>query len=374
MEDHEVSMPSLSARIGRERMNRLVDAYAAKGDTEPLMDDMTADLADHLAALRDAGLIVPHDALPNRRMNLQHSWNVMCGTAEHRYSSQEGETLAVARRLSHALISVPLHMLAFDVESGKVDAASRDTRMRAIMTEMDTGDLPWWKLGAYEQDFVSGEELDFEMRGWALVFGRRGGRGEGITPAEDLPAVTMHEIDIDLPTGELLIADWFRSDGFTDLVDEGNPWRGGSQNENERDAERYARDHGFVSVSSARRSLTILRNGDTVTAGHHDEDGEYPLPQGFSRVRDLLIDLRKVSLADKATLISILSRIHPQDRAQEMADEIARDRDTVRIRVEPGRYRISSSGRGYIEDLLTDDSPIRAAGYEPVMMMTRIAA
>jgi hypothetical protein len=365
-------VPSLSSRIGRELLDRLVDVVLDGSAGKVIRDRIAGHLADHLAQLRELGVVRPFDALPNRRMNLVRSWNVMCGVAQDTYSTQARETLEIARTFDMALVVRLAHDIAWKAKDGSMDPERREAAMLDMMARMDAGDARWWYLSGTAADFVSGEEFSYEMRGWNLVVGRMQDRRDALAPAEDLEPTTLHEVEIDLPTGSLLVADWFRADGFTDMVDEGQPWRGGSQAENERDAERYVRDHGFASVASIRRSLAVLTDGTSITVGHHDEDGEHPLPTGYRRVDDMLIDLRKVSLADRASLVTTLSRVHEAGRAAALVDELADDGDVVSLEVAPGRYRVVSSGRGYIEDLLEDGHPLKVPGYEPVMILERV--
>lgn len=362
-------MQRLSQRIGRERLEAIVEAYATKSDeAETLYKATTDDVTAHLLELLEHGVLKPFDALPNRRMNLSHSWNVMCGTEVHPYSTRERETREIARRFGWHLVGTPLRLLAFDVERGITPEKREDGILKA-MQEMDSGTVRWWMTGGQEEDHVSGEHLAYELQGWNLVFGHRPERGDDFKPAEDISPTKLHHFEIDLPTGEILIRDWFQDDGFTNLVDEGDPWRGGSQMENEADAERYARDHGFISVSTARRSLTVFRKGNRVTIGRHDEDGDHPCPDGYKRVKDFMVDLRKVTIADRASLSEILAKANPQEDAPGAVDRFARNYGTVTLSLPAGRYRVVSSGRGYIEDLLPEDDPLRIPGYEPVLIL-----
>lgn len=217
------------------------------------------------------------------------------------------------------------------------------------------------------------------ISGWNLVVGRRIrdwrnlSRDSVLEPVEDLEPKRLHEVGIDAPTGRLLVAEWFHVPGFTELVDEGDPWRGGSDAENESDAERYVRDHGFASVSTIRRSLTVFRKGDSIGIGHHDEDGEHPKPKGCRRIADFMVDLRKVSIVDRGVLLDIVRRIHPEGDAEAMIAEMERRRGVVALDVKPGRYRVVSSGRGHIDDLLPEGHRFASEGFQAVVTLERAA-
>lgn len=366
-------MTTLSERIGTDLPDAYVDAVVLRrregGDDavgEAAMEVMTTHLADHLEALVGDGRIVAHTALPNRRMNLLTSWNVMCGAAPPTWRSRRDETMEVASRLQRAMLDTPLMLLAFDVAEGRIDEAGRAKAMKRFRDRLDQGTLSMAEMSMREHDFVGGESFDVEMRSWALAFGRRID-WRRMEPAEDVAPTRLHVLEMDAPSGELLVRDWFQDDGFTKLVDEGNPWRGGSRDEDERDAERYASDHGFISVRSAERSLTVFQKGDRVTIGRHDEDDGPAGPAGFRDCGSLTIELRRVSVIDRAVLEATLTRLHGADEAHAITGRLAKDPRTVRLRMKPGRYRFRSSGEGAIAHLLQPGDPSLAGGYEAVV-------
>jgi len=359
-------IPSLSERIGGDRLQNLIDRYATS-DKVGRDDAIENILATHLADLVSRGVARPLEALANRRVHLASIWDHMCGRNVPSYTTQEQERVQIARRLCSPLITGPLYMLGQDVTRG-ISAQDRRSKLQTIVANMDRGSVGYWWFGD-ERDHVSGEKFQFELRDWNLVFGRRPARGQQLEEVEDLPPAGLHAVEIDVPTGDLLVADWFRVEGFTELVDEGDPWRGGSQAENERDAERYAREYGFISVASALRSLSILTNGNQIAIGHHDEDGPHPLPAGYQSFAHHTIDLRKVSVVDRSLLTVILTRIHAPKRAAKLCEEFAAGADTRRLTIAPGRYRVTSSGRGVFTELLPDGHPLKTTGFDTVLLI-----
>jgi hypothetical protein len=371
-------LPSLSSRLGRALIDRFIDETARGskgGDTEKLLEK---GIADHLEELIGLGVVRRHDSIPNRRVNIVAAWNGMSRNDGEGWLSPETQRRHVAERIFSMLVWRDLHSIAWKVGRGEIDAAAREKATVDLEACMDSGtsDLLW---AGEDKDFVSGEDISFVLSDWNLVVGRRirdwrnRPAGSVLEPIEDLEPVRLHQVEIDVPSGRLLIAEWFHVDGFTDLVDEGDPWRGGSHAENESDAERYVSTHGFVSVSTARRCLTVFRKGDTLGIGHHDEDGDHPKPKGCRRVASFMVDLRKVTMSDRSVLVDVLRKVHPDDDVEAMVANIERDRDMVSLKVAPGRYRISSSGRGHIEDLLHATSPFAAEGFQAVTVIERIA-
>lgn len=370
--------PSLSARLGRPLLDRMVQEIAADDRTGEARKLVEEGVAEHLQELIALGIVKAHDSLPNRRINIVSEWNAMCGTGEGLWLGQDSQRRRVASRILMMLAWHDLHSIGWDIRHGKNDPEAREQAMRKVEEKMDggTSDLIW---AGEEKDFVSGEELSFMISGWNLVVGRRirdwrtRQRDSVVEPIEDLEPTRLHEIEIEAPTGRLLVAEWFHVPGFTELVDEGNPHRGGSDAENEADAERYVKDHGFVSVSTIRRCLTLFRKGDAIGIGHHDEDGDHPKPKGCRRVADFMIDLRKVSIVDRDVLLGIVRRIHPQADAEAMVAEMERKRGVVALDVKPGRYRVVSSGRGHIDDLLPEGHRFASEGFQAVVTLERAA-
>lgn len=362
-------VPKLSARLGRPLIDRLIDEAACGSRTSTVEEHVIAQVSEHLGDLIALGIVKPHDSLPNRRINTVASWNAMCGGADAGWCDPTTERNRIADTVARMVFLRDVAHLGHSIANERIDAAGREERTRSIEAMMDEGTsaLLW---SGEDHDFASGERVSIAFVGWNLLVARRTRDCRtALQPIEDHRPAAIHDLEIDVPSGEILVADWFHAPGFTDLVDEGNPWRGGSDEENQSDAERYRDNHGFVSVSTCTRSLTLFGRGDTIGIGHHDEDGEHPKPKGCRRIATLLVDLRKISIVDREVLVEILGKIHPIDRARVMVDEIADRRRTVRLKVRPGRYRVRSNGRGRIDDLLPADHRFATPGFEAVVVI-----
>ena len=358
----------LSERIDENIIQDLINGGELNKD---LLDGLTSIYAEHLIALADAGVIRPYNGAQNRRMNLLYSWNQMADT-----KGEEGRRLIEARHVANRLFPGFFHLrLSLLIDNLKRSGSTDSGEMhKAIASELDAGNIRWWTLSSQEYDFISGQDFAYELRDWNIQIGIRPeirGRKD-LVPVDDLPPPALQILEIMIPSGDLLIADWFRAEGFTDLVDEGQPWRGGSVLEDEADAERYVRDYGFISARSERRSLIIITDGKGISVGAYDEDGNHPLPIGWHQVGNILIDLRKISAVDREVLSAILHRIHSEERSREFSEQVATNSDTVRLKVTPGRYQAISSGRGYLEDLLPQDHSLKIPGFEPVLILEKI--
>ncbi|MFZ3481846.1 hypothetical protein [Sphingomonas sp. 3-13AW] len=363
--------PSLSARIGRGRLGALLRSRA-KGTREAVVEaEILELLTDHLQSLRVARLIQPYEGLANRRLKLVDSWNLMWST-----DAQQGLRGAreVASQFGHHLIFIHLIRLASGLRRAPVDDSKFDEALDEVMAKINRGDARWWHIGSREADLVSGEEFDYEIRSWNLVIGRRTDRSNDLQPVEDLPPAELHSFEICLPTGRCILAPSLVTEAlapdFAALVDVRTSWRVGLQMENEREAERYARDYGFVSVASAYDRLTVLADATSIIVCRYFQDGEYQLPEGFRVLRDLLvIDSPKVWFADRSTLITLFTSIRRVSQARQIVEEVERDRRTLLVDLPEGRYRVLSSGRGTIKGALEEGHPLKIPGFDPVMII-----
>lgn len=357
--------PSLWNRIGMETIEAYLASEGAGRKRSDLDSAITDALAAHLIGLREMGLVRAYDAIPNRRVNEVHDWNVMCGLEESRYSTPDEAARSVAQRLMHALITVHLMMASFDLRDGK----DRGEVLAKLQAQVDSGTTRRWLSDMEAHDHVSGETLSLVVRDWNMLLVERSRDAEQ-KPIADIQPTKLETVDLELPTGDVLISDWFRAEGFTDHVDEGDPWRGGSERESEADTRRYVADHGFASVRTCRTSVSVVTDGRIHGVMRWDED-MLDLPDGLRHVGDMSFSLRQISVIDRESLRGVLSRIHPSARTDELVQEefSPEPRDAVRIQTTPGRHRVSYSGRGYIHDLLPEGHPFRIEGFEVVMTL-----
>lgn len=367
----------LSIRLGLPLIEEAIQAHIDGNDDDPAVSKrITEAFAEHLVALRDAGLIMPHTATPNRRMNDIVHWNGMFGEADGTWPDPEWAVRAVAKRLSSVMVHVPLIMASFAISNGRdrlesiadavlgIDSGST----RSIMTEMEA------------QDHVSGETLTLRIRDWNPVLFLRPHRTvedvmSGIraveVPAPDLEPTALRSVVIDMPSGRGVITDWIRVDGFTDHVDDGDIYRGAAERENEAEAVRYATEHGFVSARTASTSVEVVTDGRIHAVVHYDEDAT-KLPAGFNVLGRLSFDLRQISVIDEEALRTILKRLDDDADAVERRVVEGMSDDVVAIRTATGPHRVLYNGRGFIEDLLPDAHPLKIDGIMVVMIVEPI--
>lgn len=364
----------LSLRLGLPLIESAIQAHIDGNDDDPTIAERIGKaFAEHLLALRDAGLIVPHAATPNRRMNDIVHWNGMFGQADGNWPDPDWAVRQTADRLSNSMVSVHLIMASFAIKDGR----DRLECIADAVSAIDSGNTSSILTHMECQDHVSGETLSLRMRNWCPELylrpeitmediRNRVRRPDVLAP--DLEPDALRSVVVDMPSGKGVITDWIRVDGFTDHVDEGDIYRGASERENEAEAVRYASEHGFTSVRTASTSIDVVTDGRIHAVIRYDEDMT-TIPQGFRRLGHLSFDLRQVSVIDEEALRTILTRLDDDVDAVEARVKEGMTEETIRIRTLKGPHRVLHSGRGFIEDLLPEGHPLAKEGIMVVMIL-----
>lgn len=171
---------------------------------------------------------------------------------------------------------------------------------------------------------------------------------EDITPPHTLTA------QIPVPSGRLLIADWFRIPAFNELTRplDDNETHDAFQSVHGRAqvSRRYAEQLGVVHVFC--KSPSIVQSMGAITAGTlmRDEDFEAIEPKGL--VGKIDADLRWTTIADPQHLVLLLSKTLGHEEAQRQVDDYVRQTpDIIQVQVAPGTHHAYFSGS---EDVFRD--------------------
>lgn len=199
---------------------------------------------------------------------------------------------------------------------------------------------------------------------------------EEIPPLE-LPK-PVRQVEITLPSGILMMADWFRIPGFTEGVgddDYSKPSINSDLGIDERTRDHYER-LGLMRIHTGNCVPQLVQDGDAIRVGHFDEDSDLfwnddgapsgvKMPEMAGRV---CCDLWDVTFSDREILIDILmagaSKIEANDgigdrerevtgyptsreEAGEMLDAYVKEHDLPRLEYEPGQVLQVSMATGH---------------------------
>lgn len=316
------------------------DAFSAWCQAgKPHDEVLDSAIAAFLRALRDAGRLEPVPAMYKRSHHLAHAWNAFVARTE---DARQVERICF--KVSYALMNVLKVRKADDVCA----------TYRNIVEQADAGDFEWFRVDAVEECQTTGERLLMEWRNWAPCLGSRPERAEGylyrpLIPAAAIepPTVVRHEIDA--PSGELLIADWFRIPCFTEAVldpaEKACEYSISTAAGCQRQAQWYSRNFGFASISVGNSSpdLLVREGADADRSGHillaHFEE-DYRVkndPAGGRMAGSVCTDLWWVTVIDRQVLTSILARTLTQAEAEIAVQVLIDDGNIRRVRVRPGK-------------------------------------
>lgn len=371
-------MPLLSARIGNERIERVIDTQLeALGESHEIDKELAEILAEHLLDLHQCGIIRAHTALPNRYINEISSWNIMCGIETSPIEPREVAAEFIADRMLPSLVYIHLMLAASFIKSG----TPRDQTIELAKQQIDSGTSRLHMAQIEVHDHVSGEDLALHFENWMPVIydksavsleDARAGRLHRGSLAQDLEPSAMRSLEIKLESGDFIITDWVRAAGFTDLVDDGDPYRGASERQSEQESFRYARNYGFTSVRTARTSIEVVSDASILAVVARDEDIASRVA-GFESLGTLSFDLRQVTIADRKALESIFTRVHRDPAVVAASLEEAMTDETIRLPTMPGIYRVNFSGTGSIDQFLPSRHPLRQDGLTVIIMLEHVS-
>ncbi|WP_375263991.1 hypothetical protein [Palleronia sp.] len=200
---------------------------------------------------------------------------------------------------------------------------------------------------------ITGERLQLEMRDWQPVLQRLDMKTGQFVEAEAISAgKPLRHMEMNLPTGELLLADWFRIPGFSESVEAlaGDP---GRDIEPDQGADEHTRNHferaGLVHISVGNSCPTIYRDGEILRLGRIDEEALYneageQIAEEPEQAGMICTDLWWATMADKQTIADILMRSdqHADRAAAEAAIDayVEENWGVIRIQMEPGPLHV----------------------------------
>lgn len=200
---------------------------------------------------------------------------------------------------------------------------------------------------------VTGDAIFLRMKGWKPVL--CGYKNREFTPlAEEAQQPSVRHVEIKVPSGELLIADWLRVDGFSAVVDANKRERKSFNTNAGRQATaiEYAEQFGFLSVSVGNSSPHIFQqDGQIMIAEPEIEPGPNdPAPAGEDRGY-VCTDFWGATVIDREVLTEIVAQTHGRTEAEAKVAALLADKSNhiVTVYVDAGKplHAYFESERGF---------------------------
>lgn len=160
-------------------------------------------------------------------------------------------------------------------------------------------------------------------------------------PIKDCIEDKLFEVNVEFKTGELLMADWFRIQEFTEKVEYDPDYTKISINSDlgQVKSTEHAASLGFVTIHVGNSSPRIFQQGENFIFGHEDE--EKPQKQ-YEEKGYVCTDLWNVTVIDKSRLIEIVSEKLGLEKATQTVEKYLKEnKSNINfINVQPGKYNI----------------------------------
>lgn len=220
---------------------------------------------------------------------------------------------------------------------------------REYIRIIDDGNFAWFHLNLGTKCCRTGDYVYIQYDGWVPNWVTHGSIDHQPVILPMLPPDTYHSsIEIDIPSGELLCADWFRIDGFDELIEDDGHDISIPYGQKLR-TEYYARKNLAV-VQTGNCSMhvysesedstdTLIFNMGNGSTWNQETDEEENSLAAFNH-GSICCDLWAVSIIDRQVLHAVLEPCHGE-KTDEMIDEYMDEWGTFSLDIRPGRYRIT---------------------------------
>lgn len=236
--------------------------------------------------------------------------------------------------------------------------ADIDETYSSLIEKINSGNFKYYEL---YHDICSCERCSQKMilsiENWKLKFSIFEKKLDGscdyshFTKPEDCLPNMNYQLDVNFPSGELLITDWIRIPDFTNHVEVPPDKRYTDFSLNhllgrKNTTQHYAENFNFIFVSLSNiKADAYLDNGNLVIGceNYNEESGDFDEIKDLELVSSICTDLWGATIIDKQQLIQILiDATGDAEKANIMVqDYIDEYLDGKTVKVEPGNYSLS---------------------------------
>lgn len=307
----------------------------------------------HLVDLRDAGSLAVIDGTENRDIRFADAWNAFLAGTEILWQNLLWNGLGDFV-LVHAIKG------NIDGESEGADPVRTMADAYALVCRlMDAGDLvgttfhPAVKPKPHFDDLRCGKTGDrcrLVVEGWQPRLERFDRTAQGYwVPLEAVAAPVVQTIEIDLPTGVLLMSDYLRMPGVHAELERRIDDAIGDDRYSDTYSVNSERGHiattrliaevaHVLEVSTTNTMVAVHQSEDRlVVIDDHDATSMKPTIAGMIRTGDVCCDRWTVLLADRQDVVALMGTDEAALDTWLASDEA----DAIIVNVTPGRWRVS---------------------------------
>jgi hypothetical protein len=183
----------------------------------------------------------------------------------------------------------------------------------------------------------------------------------------------IQSFDFEIKGNELLAADWFRFDAFTQATDTNFRFNINSPKGQIDETLFYAKEFNFIKITMGNMTVDLFNHNGNIVAGDKIKE---TVPKAYQEVGSVCCELWAVSMIEPQTLAEIIAKQDNLDieKARQMVEDYVKAGGADRISVEPGHYTVKF-GNNYarFESLAREDETIgwKTKAIEPYFMLQK---
>lgn len=220
---------------------------------------------------------------------------------------------------------------------------------------VDNGNFEYFDLKIESECSCCGRKMEMQSKNWNLELIEVDYSNYKEVNYTSFPACVedkLHQVKVEFKTGEILIADWFRIEEFTDKVKYNDDYTDISINfdAGQIKSTQHAANLGFVTIHVGNSCPTIFQNGNNFLFGHMDydkEECELSL-NNYQEHGSVCTDLWNVTIIDKSRLIEIVAESLGEEKAIQTVNDYLKENDVDTFTIQPGQYLIEFNPRNSV--------------------------
>jgi hypothetical protein len=248
------------------------------------------------------------------------------------------------------MISKTLFNATYSHDKDNITPETIQKNYDKFINDITLGNFSRYNLSDCHYCFGCGENFCMEIKQWQPQLIQRtftDNHKLSYAPATPCPIEPLIELNVNFPTGELLISDWFRIPPFTTAVDDHYKNDVNSSFGRANLTKYHAENFNFI-ASNSYGMPAILQKGDKLLFGDIDEE-VFHCPAAYTNQGRVNSGLRAITIIDKKQLIDIVSVTVGMEEATNMVNDYIKEhhREINHINVTPGDYKFKFSGDCY---------------------------
>lgn len=294
------------------------------------LDNLTNALYDFLLVKRSEGNLHIISNSEGHYGNIINQWNNFV-------LSKENNKKLTQNMLEKLLFKFILNEVNNEVEIG----------FNNLIDKVNSGNFNRFVLFNDEYCFGCGKRFSFKFENWngELLENKYNpdqplGKSFSYPPAKPCTVEQIVNVEMEVISGEVLVADWFRVEHFTNIVDEGVDFDVNCDLGRTNQSRHYADNYNFINIPVWSDTEIFTKDDKLFALCNTYEES----PIGYKSIAKHEKQLRAISLIDKANLLNILSTKVTPDVAEDLINTYIKNEKIDIINLDPGKYRFSFSG------------------------------